>query len=591
MVLDGEVPLLRALDWVVVVLFLGYVLFDGWRLGKGTKDARGYFLAGNRSRWWALGLSVMATQASAITFLSTTGHGYDHGMQWLHVYFALPFAMVLLCWTVVPWFLRARVFTAYEYLERRFDAPTRWLASALFLISRGLAVGTAVYAPSLILSLTLGLPEWQGILCMGGLSIAYTFRGGMAAVVATDVKQMAVMVFGLVLTLGLLVSKLPEGVSVVDALELAGAAEKMEAVRFDSSLERILAEKYNLVSALFGGLFLFLGYFGADQSQVQRFLSAGSEREGRWTLMMSAFLKIPMQFVILLAGVLLFVHYTYQAPPMFFRAGELERQLQIQESPENRLVYEGLRARFETTFDQRQDAADRFLAARNQGQTGSQEAENFRQANQELQQVRKDGIALLKQVSDQERPDSDFVFPHFLLSEMPVGLLGLLIAGVFAAAMSSLDSALSSLATSTVMDLYVPFRGGDLSQGQLLRAGRWGTLFWGVFATATAFVVGNLGPIIEVVNLIGSMFYGSLFGVFMLGRWVPRARGPVGWIALASGFALVLLTHFWWNQSLVTIDGIEKPPIGFLWYNLIGFLGVLVAGWGVSKCWRRESNR
>ncbi len=590
---------MHVLDWCLVVLIPALVIFDGVRHGKGAQNSlEDYFLAGRRVRWWAMGMSVMATQASAITMISIAGHGYEHGLRWLHIYLALPFAMVLLCATVVPWFLRARVFTAYEYLERRFDGTARTLASILFLVSRGLAVGTSLYAPSVVLSVVVGLPQWIGILLMGGLSSAYTVWGGNAAVIFTDVKQMAVMIVGILVSLFIAVQSLPADVGFGDAMALAGAFRKLEAIHIAPNAEQVFADKYNLLSALLGGFFLFLGYFGADQSQVQRYLAGSSVNQSRISLMVSAFAKVPMQFLILLLGTMIYVHYTFAPAPVFFREDALAQRLSdAAAAPDPALAqeYSRLKDRHALASQERRDAAVAFLKARDSEEESSEAARRLRESGARVAEVKGQGIELYRRTTGDRKDDGDFIFPFFFVNELPVGLLGLVIAAIFVAAMSSLDAQLNSLATSSVMDLYVRAFRQPVPPARVLRMSRFATVFWGAFATASAFFVGNLGPIIEVVNKIGSMFYGSLFGVFLLGWLCPRARGSLGWISLLCGFLCVMYVHFVVNAKEVIIDGRKCVRVEFLWYNLIGCLGVLLIGFALAyakdglRLWRARS--
>ncbi|MEY4672459.1 MAG: Na(+)/glucose symporter [Planctomycetota bacterium] len=570
---------MHPVDWVLVAVLPALVIWDGVRRGSKAKDLEGFLLAGRSVRWWAIGLSVMATQASAITMISIAGHGYEHGMRWLHIYLALPFAMVILCTTVVPWFTRARVYTAYEYLEQRFDGTTRTLASVLFLVSRGLAVGTSLYAPSIVLNLVLGIPQGLAIMLMGGLSAAYTVFGGNAAVIFTDVKQMLVMFLGIGVSLWAVVQGLPADVGFADALSIAGASGRMEAIHVAPDVKHVLADRYNLLSALLGGLFLFLGYFGADQSQVQRYLAGANVDHSRASLLVSAFLKVPMQFAILLLGSLIFVFYMFQPGPVFFRADAMERAM-ASAPAEVRGQWEGIQQRFETASVQRREAALGFVRA--EGTAGEDAAvAALEAANREAASLKREANALHASFTGAKGGDNDFIFTWFFLREMPTGLLGLVIAAIFVAAMSSLDAQLNSLATSSVMDLYARFR-PKTSLTEILRLSRWATMFWGLFATVSAFYVAQLGQMIEAVNIIGSMFYGSLFGVFMLGWLCPWARGAIGWLSLAGGFLCTLFTHFVVNQERVLVDGREVPVVGFLWYNLIGCGGVVGLGFALA---------
>ena len=587
---------MRTIDLLVVVAFLVYIVWDGIRRGRESKDAEGYMLAGRRMRWWAMGLSVMATQASAITLISTTGQGFEHGMRFLHFYLAIPFAMVVLCATVVPWFHKAKVFTAYEYLERRFDLPTRLLASVFFLISRSLAVGSVMYAPSIVLSRGVGIPAWETILVMGVASTIYTAIGGNTAVIVTDAKQMVVMIAGLVACVVVAWHLLPDRVGLGGALSLAGATSRLDTFHWPASVAEAFSDKYNLVSGLFGGFVLFLGYFGADQEQVQRYLAGSSVNQMRQSLLLSAFAKVPMQFAILLLGVLLYVHYLFAPAPVFFRSQELERDLgrrPVAEAAPLRAEYDALVARYDAATKERAAAAEGFLAVENGKLVeGSEDARHdlrtaaakeLRHHDDEIAKVRADGMTLLAKagvVAPGEQNDADYVFTHFMVKDLPIGIAGLVLAAIFAAAISSLVSPLNSLATSAVMDLYRPLRSGELSQRELVNATRAMTFVWGGLATISAFYMSGV-PIIEKVNRIGSFFYGSMFGVFILGRLVRRARGAVGWLSLASGMATVLAVHWLYNESAAELHG--WPKIEFLWYNPIGLIAVLLVGFVASR--------
>lgn len=588
------------LDWLLIAGIPVLVVWDGVRRSAQAKDLDGFLLAGRGVNWWAIGLSVMATQASAITMISIAGHGYEHGMRWLHAYVALPFAMVILCATVVPWFVRARVYTAYEYLEHRFDANTRTLASVLFLISRGLAVGTSLYAPSIVLNLVLGIPQWTGILLMGGISAAYTVFGGNAAVIFTDVKQMLVMFLGIGVSIYVAVAGLPDGIGFGDAMTLAGASQRLEAIHIAPDLQHVLADRYNLVAGLVGGLFLFLGYFGADQSQVQRYLAGKNVEHSRASLLVSAFLKVPMQFAILLLGALIYVFYMFAPAPVFFRADVMDQAIAAAPAarrqvtrpdparPEVRVqvdaadAWRELQSRFVAAREQREVAARAVVAAQGDSTRLPSAVAKLRADNAAVGQLKSEANALYRQVTGAPGGDGDFIYPWFLLRQLPIGLLGLVIAAIFVAAMSSLDAQLNSLATSSVMDLWVRFR-RDATTAQILRLSRWATFFWGAFATVSAFFVAGLGQMIDAVNTIGSMFYGSLFGIFLLGWACPAARGRAGVVALAGGFGCTMFTHFVVNREKVLIDGALQWPVGYFWYNAIGCFGVIAIGFAYAR--------
>jgi len=601
---------MRTLDLLVLVAFLVYIVWDGARRGRNVHDAKDYLLAGRRMRWWSMGLSVMATQASAITLISTTGQGFRDGMKFLHFYLAVPFAMVVLCATVVPWFHRSGVFTAYEWLERRFDRSTRLLASVIFLVSRALAVGTVLYAPSVVLASGLGIPQWQSITAMGLLCTLYTCIGGATAVIVTDAKQMLVMMLGIFACIGVAWWKLPDDVGIGGVLEMAGASGKLDTFHWPTTWREALADKYNLLSGLLGGFFLFLGYFGADQEQVQRYLAGSSVEQSRKSLLVSGFAKVPMQFVILLLGVLVWGHYAFRPEPAFFRAPQLEAMLLKQAehgTPEEQAEGERLRGelsilqeRHDALQEQRRLAAADFATAREGGAEAgaavlADPLARLRAADRALAALRLEGPKLLAAagVSKPGATDSDYVFTHFLRTEVPVGLAGLVLAAIFAAAMSSLVAPLNSLATSSVLDVWGLIRRTPATQAEVVRASRIATLAWGALATIAAFWMGDI-PIIEQVNRIGSVVYGSMFGVFILGRLVPRARGSVGAWSMASGILVVVAVGElskrpevqrdiagWFGAA--ARDAWVPVTIEFMWFNLIGFAVVMGVGWLLSR--------
>jgi len=548
---------MRLLDWVIVAAYLVYIVYDGLRLTKKSDEVEGYFLANRSLPWWAVGLSVMATQLSAITLVGTTGQAYADGMRFIQFYFGLPLAMVILCVTAVPFFYRAKVFTAYEYLERRFDAKTRALASFFFLVSRGLSCGVIIAAPSVILSIVLGWDELTTILVMGLSTTVYTMFGGVQAVTWTDVKQMVVIFAGVFVCLWVIIGQFPQEVSVGAAVQLAGATGRLRTVdtRFD------LNETYTLWSGLIGGLFLMLSYFGCDQSQVQRFLTAKSVAEGRTSLLMSAFVKIPMQFLILFVGVMVFVFYQFQRPPLIFNraeAAKLERA-----EPER---YRGLNEAYERGFAARERAA-REVAAAAQG-SGEFAAARERHAAAEgaMNGARREAIELIKGINRSESfTDVNYVFPTFVTTYAPPGVIGLIIAAIFAAAMSSISAELSALATATVMDFYRRHFRREAPDRHYLAVSKLATGCWGVFACVVALYAGRLGSLIEVVNRFGSFFYGSLLGVFVLAIGTRRATGRGAFWGLLAGILSVAVVG-------------RYSRISFLWYNLIGCAVVIVIG-------------
>ncbi len=547
---------MSSLDWAVLIVYLvGIVGFGLW-VGRGNKRIDDFFLAGRQMRWWAVGLSVMATQISAITFIGTTGQAYTDGMRFLVVYFALPFAMVILCVTLVPFFYRARVFTAYEYLEKRFDLRTRTFTSLLFLFSRGLSVGVTLYAPSLVLSVILGWSEPATILLMGGSTIAYVMYGGNRSVIWTDVVQMAIIWFGIFLCLGVAISQLPAGMGLRGALALAQLTHRTEVM--DTSLS--LAKPYTLWSGLIGGLFLMLSYFGCDQSQVQRYLSGSSLTQSRLSLLFNAFLKVPMQFLILLTGVVVFVFYHFHQAPLLWNPEELAR-LKATASPTEL-------ARLEARFDQAQ--VERRTAAESYGRSRSTEAAAAYQATElELLASRQEAVGLVERATGKQYSDTNYIFPTYILSELPRGFAGLVIAVIFAAAMSTLSGEFNSLATATTIDFYKRFVRADAGETHDLLVSRLFTAFWGGFACLVALQAGKLGSAIEVVNRFGSYFYGSILGVFALAVLAPRSSARGAFYGLAIGMATVAAVA-------------RLTSIHFLWYNVVGTLAVFASGLAIS---------
>ena len=551
---------MHPLDWLIVLSYLAYVIWHGLKLSRGSLDSESFFLAGRSLPWWAVGLSVMATQMSAITLIGTTGQAYEDGMRFIQFYFGLPLAMIILCVTAVPFFYRAKVFTAYEYLERRFDSRTRTLTSFFFLISRGLGVGVIIAAPAVVLSIVLGWGELITIFVIGLSTTFYTMMGGVQAVTWTDVKQMAIIMVGLVICVLVILQALPEDVSLKDALFVAGAAGKLETIDFTFDL----TERYTFWSGTIAALFLFLSYFGCDQSQVQRYLTARSEDESRTSLLMSAFLKIPLQFLILFIGILVFVFYQFAQPPMVFN--QLAQQ---QAADANPAVHQQIQSEFTGVHEQRRLAALDFIDARNTDLEATARA-SYVDANAEFSASRREATEFVRQTNDDASfNDVNYVFPTFVLQNMPLGVVGLIVAAILAAAMSSVAAELNSLATTSTMDLYRQHINPDSTEKELLRFGRVATLLWGLFACVVATFVTNLGSLIEVVNTFGSFFYGSLLGVFVLAFVVPSAKSAGAFYGLLFGMVSVWIASYF-------------SDIAFLWFNVVGCLVTVAAGYLIS---------
>ena len=550
------------IDWTIVAAYLVFIVYDGLRLTKKSHEIEGYFLAGRSLPWWAVGLSVMATQLSAITLVGTTGQAYSSGMRFVQFYFGLPFAMVVLCLTVVPFFYRARVFTAYEYLERRFDSKTRSLTSFLFLVSRGLACGVIVAAPSVILSIVLGWNEVTTVLVMGLTTTIYTMFGGVQAVTWTDVKQMVIIFVGLTVILFVILSQLPDSVSVGSAVALAGTTGRMKMVDTQFNLN----ETYTLWSGLIGGFFLALSYFGCDQSQVQRFLTARSVSEGRSSLLMSAFVKIPMQILILFIGVMVFVFYQFVQPPLIFKSDD---RMLVEQQP----AYRVLDAEFTAAFKARREAALSFTSG-----GGEAARQDYELATERINGARRGAIDLVQKQTGATFSDVNYVFPTFVTTYAPIGVIGLIIAAIFAAAMSSVSAELAALSTATVIDFYRRHFRTEAPDAHYLFVSKIATGAWGIFACVVALYAGRLGSLIEVVNKFGSYFYGSLLGVFVLAIGTKRANGNGAFIGLLAGMGTVAIVA-------------RTTRISFLWYNVVGCVAVVVVGMIVSLITSARSNR
>ncbi len=542
---------MRLLDWLVVVAYVTWVIVDGLRRSKGTDKVDGYFLANRSLPWWAVGLSVMATQMSAVTLVGTTGQAYATGLRFIQFYFGLPLAMIILSLTVVPFFTRARVYTAYEYLEQRFDARTRSLASFLFLVGRAMALGVTLAAPSVIMSTILGWTQPVTVLAICIPMILYTTLGGVQAIAWTDVKQMFLVVGGMSAAVGILLYGIFDHVGFVQALDLAGATGRLKAVDFRVAPQ----ERYTFWSGLVGGLFLMLSYFGCDQSQVQRYLTAKSVNEARQSLMMSAFVKIPLQLLILATGVLVFVFYLFQTPPMLFNRAY---DAQVAAGP-----HAGEYAALQQAFDQE-------IVVRREAATRS-DREAFLASDARVRDIRGKASTIVREsTGDAAYTDVNYVFPTFILTRMPVGLVGLMIAAILAASMSASGGELNALATATIIDFYRRHFVKSADDAHYLRVSKIATIGWGLFACVVAMYAANQGSLIEVVNRYGSFFYGSLLGVFMLAILTRKATANGAFWGVLAGMAVVLFVAF------------RYPWIEFLWHNVIGAVVVVIVGMVIS---------
>ena len=552
---------MRLLDWAVFgVYFAGVVGFALYQSRKNV-GIEGYFLANRRLPWGVIGLSVMATQASAITFIGTTGQAFDDGMEFIQVYLPQPLVMVVLCVLFVPFFYKAKIFTAYEYLEKRFDLKTRTATSFIFLIQRGLGAGIVLYAPAVVLSVIMGWDEKVTILIMGAITIAYATVGGITAVIWTDVIQMLVMFLGIGVAIATLFETLPDGVGVEEVVYLGGIQDMWSSI--DWSWDP--TNTYTIWSGMIGGFFLALAYFGTDQSQVQRYLTAKSLKASRLSLIFNAFLKVPMQFAILSIGVLLFVFYHFERPPLLFNAAEVT----VARNSEFNQDFSGLEVEQRNVHELRRRATLTLLEARNQGRDVVSLRHEIQEYDSQLSDLRSEASGLVEIVRGSSSNDVNYIFPSYLINYVPAGILGLMIAVIFAAAMSSLDSELTALSSATVIDLYQRHLRPDASEKHLLRVSKLATLFWGLFGCGVALYAGQLGSLLEAVNQVGSFFYGSLLGVFLLAFMVKTSNGNGAFWGLLAGMGSVFIVA-------------QTTDISWLYYNVVGSLTVLVVGTIVS---------
>lgn len=548
---------MKALDWLVLFAWLTSLVTYGLYRGRGSNTVDKYLLAGKSMPWYAMGLSIMATQATAITFISTTGQGYVDGMRFVQFYFGLPIAMVILCATAVPVFHRAKVYTAYEYLEQRFDSKTRALVGTIFLIQRGLAAGIGLYAPAVALSAVLGWPDRLITVVIGALVILYTASGGIKALTWADVQQMSMIFIALVISLAVILRALPPGISVLDALHLAGAAGRLNIVDLRFNLD----DRYNIWSGIIGGGFLALAYFGCDQSQVQRYLTGRSIAQSRLSLLFNAMAKIPMQLFILFIGVMVFVLSLFVATPMVFQPLEAEH---ASRAPEWKLA----ETSYEQAFVKRRNAALQLAAATHDSGSGMRAAlTGFRQAQREFDERRREGLGIVERLQGGKTfDDTNYIFLSFVKSYLPVGLIGLVIGVIFSASMGSTSGEINSLATVSVVDIYKRYFARNRSDRHYLIASRFLTVFWGAYAIAFAAIgARGFGALIVRVNIVGSLFYGGMLGVFVLAFFCKNVGGTAAFWGVVAGeaaiFAVAALTR-----------------ISFLWYNVIGCVVVLAVG-------------
>ncbi|HAT69643.1 sodium:solute symporter [Croceibacter atlanticus] len=546
------------IDWVILCCTLLFIVAYGAYKTKGSKNVQDYIKGNNEAQWWTIGLSVMATQASAITFLSTPGQAFHSGMGFVQFYFGLPIAMVIICLVFIPIYHRLKVYTAYEYLESRFDQKTRTLTAILFLVQRGLAAGITIFAPAIILSAVLGWDLLTLNIIIGVLVIIYTVSGGTKAVNITQKQQMAVIFAGMFAAFFIIVSKLPEDITFTKALDIAGASGKMEILDFSFDL----SNRYTIWTGFLGGTFLMLSYFGTDQSQVQRYLSGRSVRESQLGLLFNGLLKVPMQFFILLVGVMVFVFYQFNASPINFNPAAHEA---VQNS-EYVQEYTALENQLKTI--QAEQNITSLAYAEVSDQTSS---EDYKALKSQLAQLNKEEVAVREKAktiitnadATIETNDKDYVFINFILNNLPRGLIGLLLAVILSAAMSSTASELNALASTTAMDLYKRNVTTEKNDMHFVKASKWFTLGWGVLAILVACVANLFDNLIQLVNIIGSIFYGNILGIFLLAFFVKYVKSKATFVAAILTQAIIV---FVWYMDYLP----------YLWLNVLG-CGIVMA--------------
>lgn len=570
---------MSTLDWIVMLgTLLGIVAYGVWKT-RHVASVQSYLLGDRDLPWWTIGLSVMATQASAITFLSTPGQAYEDGMRFAQFYFGLPVAMVILCVFVLPYYYRLKVYTAYEYLEGRFDLKTRTLTALFFLIQRGLAAGLTIYAPAIILSAILGWNLNWTILFIGMVVIFYTMAGGTKAVSVTQKQQMVVILSGMFIAAAILVLQLPENVKFSDAVGMAGKMGKLNVVDFEFDL----SNRYNFWSGMLGGVFLFLSYFGTDQSQVQRYLGGKSLTESRLGLLFNGIFKVPMQFLILFVGIMVFVFFRFEQPPIHFNTANMQKL----EGTAYEKELDNLQAQHNTLFlEQRQEAEYLMAAVREDDEASVARSQQRMKELMAKDNELREGVdaLILKAHPTAKLEDRDYVFITFITEYLPIGLVGLLLAVIFSAAMSSTSSELNALATTTVIDIYRRSFVKDKSDRHYLNASKIFTVVWGGIALFFAATAGLFENLIQAVNIIGSLFYGPILGIFMVAFFMKGIGARAVFIAALIAEALILLIYWANSQDYWLLIGHtwRLLRIAYLWFNPLGCIFVMGIAWMIQ---------
>ena len=540
---------MSTIDWTVLIFTISAIVGYGIHKGQGQKNIDGFLLAGKNLPWYHVLLSMMATQASAITFLSLPGQAYTDGMRFVQFYFGLPIAMIVLSATFFPVYQKLRVFTAYEYLEQRFDFKTRKLTALLFLLQRGISTGISIYAPSIVLSTILNIDIRLTTILIGCLVIIYTAYGGSKAVSYTQLLQMTIITGTLLFAGLIIIYRLHDHLSLTDALKLAGREGKMNIINFKFDWN----DRYNVWSGIVGGFFLQLSYFGTDHSQVSRYLTAKSVSSGRTGLLLNGLVKVPMQFLILLIGVLVFIFFHFSAPPLLFNE-QLKENIS---SPRVKQQFAELEAKNDVLFSEKQECV--------------LSGDDLKNVNAKLAEVKVEAVNLIKKDKpSSDTNDSNYIFLWFVTHHLPQGLIGLLIAVIFLASMGSLSSGLNSLASCTVVDIYKRSIHKTATDAKYLKASRWATIIWGLFCIGAALMAGKMGNLIEVVNILGSLFYGTILGIFIVSFYLKKIKGNA--VFYAAVLTELFVIYAWYNEIMA-----------FLWLNVLGCLMVVVTAYVIQQ--------
>lgn len=546
------------LDWIILIGFLVFVTVYGVWKTRGTKDINGYIRAGRSTPWYTIALSIMATQASAITFLSTPGQAYVDGMRFVQFYIGLPIAMIILSITAVPIFHRLNIFTAYEYLEKRFDLKNRILGSILFLTQRGLAAGFTIFAPALILSVILGWDIDLTVIITGTLVVIYTATGGSRAVNQTHIQQMIIITVGMFTAFIMIFFLLPKDVSPLDAAYIAGKLGRLNAIDFSFNLN----DRYTFWSGIIGGTFLMLSYFGTDQSQVQRYLAGSSIGQSRLGLLTNGLVKVPMQFFILFVGAMVFVFYQFVIPPIYFNPNSLTSIKQSNYANQ----FEGIKHQYEEIQIEKKEKLNEMLSSLNDGKSvkTDQLVEQIKDKQKQADILRSKAAALITKVDPgADSNDTNYIFISYIINYLPAGIIGLILAAIFSASMSSTSAELNALASTTVIDIYKRLIRKDASEKHYLMISKAATILWGAYAITFALFANRLGSLIEAVNILGSLVYGTILGIFLVAFYLKKVKGTATFISAIIAELVVLYCYFF-------------TVIPFLWYNVIGCLLLII---------------